>query len=246
MWGPFVLEMADEMALRARLVKLYDEIKCMPLMMRLAFHDAGTYSVEDKTGGANGAVRLHPEIEHICNAGLKKAIDMLEPIHQEFPSVSYGDLFQLASVVGVEYAGGPVIPFRFGRVDKEPDTEDGRIPDAHLRMPHLRHIFYRMGFNDREIVTLSGAHCMGKGHKERTGFEGAWTADPSKFDNTYYQNILAKDDGGFLRLPSDMALLDEPETAELVRVYANDQDLFFKDYAKAHQKLSELGFPETA
>ena len=34
---------------------------------------------------------------------------------------------------------------------------------------HLRNVFYRMGFDDREIVALSGAHTMGRAFKERSG-----------------------------------------------------------------------------
>lgn len=239
----FSINMAVEVetALRARITKLFDEIKCMPMMVRLAWHDAGTYNVKDKTGGANGSIRLEPEVDHGANAGLKMGMNLLEPIHAEFPSVSYADLYQLASVVGIEYAGGPKIPFRFGRKDAETTTEDGRLPDATKRMPHLRDIFYRMGLNDKEIVILSGAHCLGAAHKDRSGFEGKWTTDPNKFDNSYYHTILASDANGLLRLDSDMALLDEPECEKLVRAYAEDEKLFFDDYTAAHVKLSELG-----
>lgn len=33
----------------------------------------------------------------------------------------------------------------------------------------LRDVFYRMGFNDREIVALSGAHALGRCGREGTG-----------------------------------------------------------------------------
>eukprot|EP00965_Chrysotila_dentata_P064914 2151830-Pleurochrysis_carterae.AAC.2 len=55
--------------------------------------------------------------------------------------------------------GGPSIKYRYGRVDAAGPEEcppDGRLPDAHKGAPHLRDIFYRMGFNDQEIVALSG------------------------------------------------------------------------------------------
>lgn len=43
----------------------------------------------------------------------------------------------------------------------------GRLPDADKGNPMataqgLRDVFYRMGFNDREIVALSGAHALGR------------------------------------------------------------------------------------
>ena len=37
-----------------------------------------------------------------------------------------------------------------------------RLPDGSKGAPHLRDIFYRMGFNDQEIVALSGAHALGR------------------------------------------------------------------------------------
>jgi cytochrome c peroxidase len=48
---------------------------------------------------------------------------------------------------------------KLGRVDKQRETDcppQGRLPDATLGAQHLRDIFYRMGFNDQEIVALSG------------------------------------------------------------------------------------------
>jgi len=44
------------------------------------------------------------------------------------PEIGYADLYQLASVVAVEFAGGPSIPFRLGRKDakeKEVRVEGG-------------------------------------------------------------------------------------------------------------------------
>jgi len=44
-----------------------------------------------------------------------------------------------------------------------------------------------------------------------------------------------------LRLPTDDALLSEPEMKEWVEKFAKDSSVFFLEYIKAHQKLSELG-----
>jgi L-ascorbate peroxidase len=212
--------------------------------VRLAWHDAGKYDAGSKTGGACASIRFQPELGHGANAGLQKAIDILEPIHAANSAMSYADLYQLASVVAVEFAGGPKIPFRSGRVDASAKdcTPDGRLPDANKKMGHLRDVFYRMGLTDKDIVVLSGAHTLGSAHKDRSGFEGPWTRDPLKFDNSYFKEILSESpDPKLLRLASDLCLLDEPETKALVETYAANQNTFFADYAVAHQKLSELG-----
>lgn len=219
----------------------------MPIMVRLAWHDAGTYNAKDKTGGANASMRFSPECEHGANNGLGWARDKLEPLKEKYPEVSYADLWQLASVVAIEFSKGPKIPFRYGRKDasEEDCTPDGRLPDATKRMPHLRDIFHRMGFSDAEIVTLSGAHSLGRAHEERSGFDGPWTHNPLVFDNSYYKEVLKDSpDAGILRLESDHALADEPALKEQVELYARDQDAFFADYMKAHVKLSELGMDD--
>lgn len=41
------------------------------------WHDAGTFDVKTKTGGANGSIRFEEEYTHGSNAGLKIAIDLL-------------------------------------------------------------------------------------------------------------------------------------------------------------------------
>jgi catalase (peroxidase I) len=56
----------------------------------------------------------------------------MEVIKAKVPEIGYADLFQLASVVAIEFSGGPAIPFRLGRVDgtEHEGTPDGRLPDA--------------------------------------------------------------------------------------------------------------------
>ncbi|XP_043697401.1 probable L-ascorbate peroxidase 4, peroxisomal [Telopea speciosissima] len=109
-------------------------------------------------------------------------------------------------------------------------------------VPHLRDVFYRMGLNDKDIVALSGGHTLGRAHPERSGFEGPWTEEPLKFDNSYFVELLKGETEGLLKLPTDKALLEDPEFHRYVELYAKDEDAFFKGYAESHKKLSELGF----
>ena len=81
---------------------------------------------------------------------------------------------------------------------------------------------------------MSGGHCLGRGHSERSGFEGAWTLQPLIFDNTYFQELLNPTSKDLLRLPTDEALLNLPEFKKWVEIYATNQDRFFTDYTKAH------------
>ncbi|XP_039012352.1 L-ascorbate peroxidase 3-like [Hibiscus syriacus] len=216
---------------------------CAPIMLRLAWHDAGTYDSKTKTGGPNGSIRHDHELKHGANSGLKTAVELCEQVKTRHPEISYADLYQLAGVVAVEVTGGPTIDFVPGRKDSEVSPEEGRLPDANQGAKHLRDIFYRMGLSDKDIVALSGGHTLGRAHPERSGFEGAWTKDPLKFDNSYFKELLENEsDPDLLKLPTDKALVEDPKFLRYVELYAKDEDAFFRDYAASHKKLSELGF----
>ncbi|KAF1871322.1 hypothetical protein Lal_00020114 [Lupinus albus] len=239
---------------------------CHPILIRLGWHDAGTYNknIEEwpQRGGANGSLRFEVEQKHAANAGLVSALKLLQPIKDKYSGVTYADLFQLASATAVEEAGGPKIPMKYGRVDvtsPEQCPEEGRLPDAGPPSPadHLRQVFYRMGLNDKEIVALSGAHTLGRSRPDRSGWgkpetkytkdgPGApggqsWTAQWLKFDNSYFKDIKEKRDEDLLVLPTDAALFEDPSFKVYSEKYAQDQEAFFKDYAEAHAKLSNLG-----
>ena len=54
----------------------------------------------------------------------------------------------------------------------------------------------------------------------------------------YYDEDL---DTELMMLPTDMALLSDPHFSPWVKKYADDVDLFFKDFSEAFAKLLELG-----
>ena len=221
------------------------EKKCAPLMLRIAWHSAGTFDVGSKTGGPFGTMRHKAELAHGANNGLDIAVRLLEPIKEQFSILSYADFYQLAGVVAVEVTGGPEVPFHPGREDKSEPPVEGRLPDATKGSDHLRDVFVKqMGLSDKDIVALSGGHTLGRCHKERSGFEGAWTTNPLIFDNTYFTELLSGEKEELIQLPSDKALLSDPAFRPLVEKYAADEDAFFADYAEAHMKLSELGFAD--
>ncbi|KAL7206952.1 hypothetical protein ACSBR2_019618 [Camellia fascicularis] len=227
---------------RRDLRALISSKNCAPIMLRLAWHDAGTYDVNTRTGGPNGSIRNEEEYTHGSNNGLKIAIDFCEDIKVKHPKITYADLYQLAGVVAVEVTGGPTIDFVPGRKDSKISPKEGRLPNATKGVPHLRDIFYRMGLSDKDIVALSGGHTLGRAHPERSGFDGPWTTEPLKFDNSFFVELLKGESEGLLKLPTDKSLLEDPEFHRYVELYAKDEDAFFRDYAVSHKKLSELGF----
>ncbi|KAI1005127.1 Cytochrome c peroxidase [Podosphaera aphanis] len=240
----------------------YDDGSFGPVLVRLAWHASGTYDKETKTGGSDGAtMRFPPESEHGANAGLVVARDFLEPVKVKFPWISYSDLWILAGVAAIQEMQGPAIPWRPGRNDKDISacTPDGRLPDASQGSKHLRDIFGRMGFNDQEIVALSGAHSLGRCHTDRSGFEGPWSFSPTVVTNEYFRLLLNekwnvrkwngpkqyedKTTKSLMMLPTDMSLVADKNFKKWVIKYAEDRDLFFNDFSNVIVKLFELGVP---
>jgi len=248
----------------------YDDGSYGPLLIRLAWHAAGTYDKVSKTGGSNGAtMRFSPECDHGANAGLDKARAVLEPIKAKFPWISYADLWTLAGVVSVEAMGGPVVPWRPGRTDSDAKLggvacpPNGRLPNASLGAPHIREVFSRMGFSDQEMVALIGAHSLGRCHTDRSGYTNPWTNAPTTFSNLYFQELLDKKwtkkkwngplqyedpSGKLMMLPTDMALIWDKKFKKFVELYAKDDVKFATDFAAAFGRLLELGvgFPAAA
>ncbi|KAK9364022.1 heme peroxidase [Lipomyces starkeyi] len=256
----------DYMVVRDAIKKIipqssYDDGSAGPVLVRLAWHASGTYDKKLGTGGSNGStMRYKLEASDEANNGLEYARKLLDPVRQQFPWISYADLWTLAGVVAIEYMGGPKIGWKPGRVDDVDEQyvpPNGRLPDATQGEDHIRSVFYRMGFNDQEIVALSGAHNLGRCHADRSGFEGPWVPMPTRFSNTYFKLLLRSrwhkrknsvgveqyndEDNELMMLPTDMALVKDPKFRAWVEKYADDKDLFYRDFAAAFGKLLELG-----
>lgn len=197
---------------------------------------SGTHDLKDGTGGSNGAtMRFAPESDDPDNAGLSIIRDLyallislfvyvwnrLVPVKKAHPDISFADLYTAAACFGIEFLGGPKVPFNLGRTGTKRkrkkrgggvefgiksytntylDDADGtrcpahgRLPDATKDAAHLREVFgKRMGFTDREIVALSGGHTLGRCHVARSGFDGPWTTHPLRFDNEYFVNLVTR------------------------------------------------------
>ncbi|XP_010525959.1 PREDICTED: putative L-ascorbate peroxidase 6 [Tarenaya hassleriana] len=207
-------------------------------VLRLVFHDAGTFELDESSGGMNGSIVY--ELERPENAGLKKSIKILEKAKTRLDAiqpVSWADMICVAGSEAVSICGGPTIPVALGRLDSsEPDPE-GKLPPESLNALGLKECFQRKGFSTQELVALSGAHTLGS-----KGF-----GNPTVFDNSYYKILLEKPwsssskMGSMVGLPSDHALVEDDECLRWVKQYAENEDGFFRDFTDAYTKLVNAG-----
>ena len=127
-----------------------------PLFIRLSWHAAGTYRIEDGRGGAGeGAQRFAPLNSWPDNANLDKARRLLWPVKQKYGrKISWADLLVLAGNCALESMGFDTFGFAFGRADIwEPrelfwGPEDTWLGDERYS-------------GDRELATTLGAVQMG-------------------------------------------------------------------------------------
>ncbi|XP_010528275.1 PREDICTED: peroxidase 63-like [Tarenaya hassleriana] len=186
-------------------------------------------------------------------------------------TVSCSDILAVAVRDLVVTVGGPYYDVFLGRRDSRVSRSNlvaDLLPLPSMPIPKLIDLFGSRGFTIQEMVALSGAHTIGFSHcsefagrvaRNDSGYNPRFAdglrkacsnykkdptisvfndvMTPNKFDNMYFQNIPK----GIGLLESDHGLGSDPRTRPFVELYARDQERFFKDFARAMQKLSLYG-----
>ena len=108
------------------------------LMIRMAWHAAGTYRVADGRGGAGtGNLRFAPLNSWPDNGNLDKARRLLWPIKKKYGNkISWADLFILAGNIAYESMGLKTFGFSYGRPDTwQPEIDIYWGPEDEIMAP---------------------------------------------------------------------------------------------------------------
>ena len=143
-----------------------------PLMIRMAWHSAGTYRISDGRGGAgSGQQRFAPLNSWPDNVNLDKARRLLWPVKKKYgQKISWADLILLTGNVALESMGFKTFGFAGGR-------EDVWEPDADVYWgPEKTWLGDERYSGDRELAEPFGAVQMGLIYVNPEGPNG--TPDP--------------------------------------------------------------------
>ncbi|KAF8635531.1 hypothetical protein AX17_003914 [Amanita inopinata Kibby_2008] len=127
--------------------------------LRFAFHDMSTYDASKGTGGLDSSISH--ELDFPGNFGL--GFTDTQSDFETFPNkyVSRSDIITLGAIFAVSTCGGPMIPFRGGRVDATGAGTEGPPEPQQDLQTHLQ-IFSRAGFSQADMIALVACgHTLG-------------------------------------------------------------------------------------
>ncbi|ALO17371.1 Catalase-peroxidase [Salinivirga cyanobacteriivorans] len=201
--------------------KVLDSNLTVSQLVSTAWASASTYRDSDKRGGANGArIRLEPQKDWEANnpAQLKKVLNTLEQIQQEFNTaqsgdkkVSVADLIVLAGSAAVEKAAKDAgvevtVPFTPGRMDASAEQTDAESfealePDADGFRNYSRKQYMKCAeellIDKAQLLTLTPPEMtvlVGGMRALNANFDqseyGVFTDKPGKLTNDFFVNLL--------------------------------------------------------
>ncbi|KAF8969621.1 L-ascorbate oxidase [Flammula alnicola] len=210
--------------------------------LRFSFHDMATHNVDNGSGGMDGS--LVYELDRAENFGL--GFNQTLSDFEAFPNkmVSRADVMSIGAIMAVSTCGGPIIPFRGGRVDAWSAGATG-TPEPQQDLPTLTESFRKQGFNQAEMIKLVACgHTMGG--VRSADFPQLVAPDPNSvnpvikdfdttmnFDNAVVTEYLAGTTQNVLVVGSNQTMDSD------LRVFQSDNNSTMKTLANASTFQSE-------
>ncbi|KAJ7631306.1 heme peroxidase [Mycena polygramma] len=136
--------------------------------LRIAFHDFGSYNGTEGTGGLNASIiyeldrpQASAMLNSFLNVGLGQRKSLIDFLNVPTEYVGMADTIAMGAIAAVVGCGGPVIPYRAGRIDA---TEAGpaTVPEPQQDLPSHIAAFKRLGFNEMDMIGLVACgHTLG-------------------------------------------------------------------------------------
>eukprot|EP01084_Bolivina_argentea_P120405 213415_1 len=179
--------------------------------IRLIFHDcSGPHDTNPSPISiCNGCI----DFSNTDHAGLQqKAVEPLNQLHRAWNTKIPGraDFWATAATIAIEYAADlsssstpgdsfPEIPYYFGRKDCISSVGNAQntkhFPSGDFGWTEVSNWFQQhLGYTDEEIVTIIGAHTLGRTNSGISGYSSyPWVQSregPDQLNNLYYKNLL--------------------------------------------------------
>ncbi|PQP96412.1 peroxidase 72 [Prunus yedoensis var. nudiflora] len=201
------------------------EARMAASLLRLHFHDCFVQGC-DASILLDSSKNIITEKRSVPNQNSARGFEVIDEIksavEKECPNTS----------------GGPNWEVPLGRRDSKGASLSGsnnNIPAPNNTFQTILTKFKRQKLNIVDLVALSGSHTIGDARC--TSFRQRLYNHPTKFDNSYFKNLLAYK--GLLN--SDEILVTKSQvTKQLVQQYAENTELFFEQFAKSMVKMGNI------
>ncbi|KAL6651728.1 hypothetical protein ACP70R_010653 [Stipagrostis hirtigluma subsp. patula] len=242
-------------------------------LIRIFFHDCFPQGCDASVllSGTNSEQKEVPN-QTLRPEALKLIDDIRAAVHRACgPKVSCADITTLATRDAVVASGGPFFEVPLGRRDGfAPASSDlvGTLPAPFFDVPTLIEAFRNRSLDTADLVSLSGAHTVGRGHCSSFSDRLPPNADDT-IDPAFRQKLAAKcagDPSGNVvtqaldvRTPdafdnkyyfdliarqglfkSDQGLMEHPATKRMATRFSLNQAAFFDQFARSMVKMSQM------
>nr|GEV62201.1 cationic peroxidase 1-like [Tanacetum cinerariifolium] len=206
--------------------------------------------------------RTCPNFRSVVTKAVNSAVSSEARMGASLLRLHFHDCFVNATRDSVVALGGPGWNLVFGRRDST--TANSNLSVGSSSLSGLIAAYSSQNLSTNEMVALSGAHTIGQARctifRSRLANDNNINASfvtttrancptsggdnnlspldatPTRFDNMYYNDLINQ--RGLLH--TDQELFNGGSTDALVRTYASNQATFFRDFASAMVKLSNL------